>query len=957
VRTEKTEVTREAAYEQLCKLRAEFAGKEASLHEFNEAKTRLLVIDRILECVGWNRSQFNPEAASGSAGYTDYLLSLENEPRLVIEAKRAGQTFSANKHLAKNFYQLTYVRSAFGQALTEVLDQAERYARQHHVPFAVLSNGKEWVAVQLIPSPGQSAENLKCVYFGNLLAEDSNFDLFWSLLSMPAIRENALAEQFADLNAQEAEFSATPRAAIGHLTWKAACAAETRVEDFYRLFFDEIVDPARRLMLEHCFVSSSKLDQYEGSLKRVLKDAAPKYIEGATDLSPGDREALLRGNLGDKAGRVVLVTGSVGCGKSTFIHKVLVESRQDQKIQAVLVDLIDDYDPSDPTTLLWRRVHEAWRHDVPESLEYGELKKTFRVQLKELKKGPHAQIFEADASAYSTAEAQRLHELSSDNESFLAACWRHYATNHGIGVVLFLDNVDRTSKAFQRNVYNFAHRLARLTGATVIVPMREATYFRGKESDFLDVRTNDFVFHLQAPDPLQVIARRIRYVETHAEDDFRHAHFKNDMGLFRAHAAALKERVLGQTQDRNIVPILSALAWHDIRSFLALLRQVHVALGTEAQWSTENLLAALMTAESPVGSIRIPNLYKPPYPTYPSLYVRTRILAALLYAPRADQVRHGVSLDILLRFLRGAGYHERWARRALEELVQERLLECLEAPAAAEYSKEYRIETHHSYRPSPLAVLLMERLQKEPIYLALIGADMTYHSEKAYDAYVKAMRDFLSAIDTKEFEPTAVALLSESAAPQIVGTYLAKAFRHEQPLAEITKYQADAFAIESKLRNTLELLPGFSMEKKPQSRPPPPLVESQQLNLALQNEKKAASPRDAIPSPCPAYVRETAISGSTLAPAIFWSLVVLNVQGQKWASGAEITRAINQHVFSDQERKEPTNVSRALRRPVLREQPWLVAVGEEGNYRYALSESWQEHWHAAFGCAPPEISA
>jgi hypothetical protein len=963
VRDAKAVLTREQALATIVSIRKEFESKTAHLHELNEAATRLLVIDRILEAIGWDKEQFNPEEYSGSAGYTDYLLKVDDEPRLIVEAKKSGQTFFSNKRLAKTEYHLGYVRTAFGQPVADVLAQAERYARQHQVAFAVITNGGEWLVVQLIPSAGQSIDDLRCFYFGNLLSEQSNFDLFWGLVSRVAVADGVLAEQFSQLNVQESEFGASPRAELSPFTWKRACSPDMQVERFYGLFFDEIIDPARELMLQHCFVSTSKLDQYEGSLRRVLRDTAPKYVDVTSDLTPGEHDSLLQNNMGDRAGRVVLIAGSVGCGKSTFVTKVLLEARR-QKVKntrAVLVDLIDEHEPPDPTALLWRRVHEQWKRREGESLRYEELTKIFRQQLRQLKRGPQARLFESDQQAYVRAEAGLLDELARDPEQFLQACWRYYATEKATGIVVFLDNVDRASESFQRNVYNFAHRIAHQTGATVLVTMREATYFRGKKHDFLDVRTNDVVFHLQSPDPVQIIARRIRYVEELTAADTRFEHLKQDIDVFRRHAEVVKLRLLDPASDRTLLQLLSSLAWHDVRSLLASLRQIHVALGADVDWSVGNVLAALMTMRDGDGSPTIPNLYRPPYPAYPSLFVRARILATLLYMPGPEILRTGVSLATLLRSLRVFGYHDPWIRRAIEEMVRERLLECLEAPAAAEYSKNYLVEPHHSYRPSPFALTLFESLQREPIYLALVGAEMTYHSRGAYDEYVKCMRELAAAVGGSELDATAAQLCAESDAPKIAGRYLAEAFRREQPLSDVTKYSADAFAIESRLKSILENLPGFLAAGKTKSKPPSKLLErpSEQLELTLPTgEQAVAKPSSSVgAADCPAGVREASLKSPTLAPAIFWALVVLMSRGRELATGSEITRVLNDCIFTDTEKKEPTNVSRALRHPMLRSQTWLVVAGEKGAWRYGLSQGWREQWQSVFEIPLPSTLA
>ena len=116
----------------------------------------------------------------------------------------------------------------------------------------------------------------------------------------------------------------------------------------------------------------------------------------------------------------------------------------------------------------------------PEAYEYETLRKIFRRELQELRKGAYARVFEQDPLLLDQREAEKLGELSNSPSQFLEKSWRYYANQSRKGVVVFLDNIDRTSDRYQRIVYTFAHKLANQTGATVIITMREGTYFRGQ---------------------------------------------------------------------------------------------------------------------------------------------------------------------------------------------------------------------------------------------------------------------------------------------------------------------------------------------------------------------------------------------------------------------------------------------------------------------------------------------
>ncbi|MBE0370809.1 hypothetical protein [Pseudoalteromonas aurantia] len=162
---------REEAFKKFESLVCSYKGKEDLLYSSNEAKTRLLLIDEILEILGWDKSSFNPETYIPKAGFSDYLLTIDDNPRLVVEAKRIGDTFrTAKSKLLKREYEVRYFKRAFKSSFSDVIEQAKDYCIETKVPFALLTNGAEWVALQLLTLPGVSIDTAKGICFRRSLS-------------------------------------------------------------------------------------------------------------------------------------------------------------------------------------------------------------------------------------------------------------------------------------------------------------------------------------------------------------------------------------------------------------------------------------------------------------------------------------------------------------------------------------------------------------------------------------------------------------------------------------------------------------------------------------------------------------------------------------------------------------------------------------------------------------------
>ncbi|MGE5658858.1 MAG: P-loop NTPase fold protein [Actinomycetota bacterium] len=979
--------TREVAAAKLSELRNTYGNKAGLLTESNEAKTRLLIIDSILESLGWKKDDFNPEHPVPHIGFTDYLVSADSIPRFIIEAKRVGKTFRRPQTgLKKTFYQLSYVCSSFGPAVTEVIKQAEGYAKETGVPYAVITNGAEWILIQAIPFRNRRINDLHCIYFGNLLSDTTHFDLFWDVLAKPCVLNGSIEEHFSELNSVPSEFCVTPNSKLPRVSWSRSAESERYIREFYDYFFGEIVDPGRRMMLEQCFVTNPKLDQYQGDLKRTLQDTAPIYISDATEISPDYEKAeFLSTESGDRKGRVVLITGSVGCGKSTLVNKVLIETDQKnprKSFNFLIIDLINEFDET-PETInkyLLQEITNKWKQKRPEAYEYETLRKIFGRELQELRKGPYAEIFKQDIQLLAQREAEKLNELSNSPFQFLERSWRYYAKESKKGVVVFLDNIDRTSDRYQRIVYTLAHKLANQTGATVIITMREGTYYRGRESGFLDVRSDDIVYHLQTPDLVQVLSKRIEYVENLEEQkgpdkkDHRLTGWRRQpnwhefsQAILR-YAKVIKSTFLTSETANQAISLIAATSWHNVRYFLDILRDIHLMLGSEPEiWSFSHIVVALLMPNSLSGSRPIlPNLYYPVYPSHPCYFLKTRLLLRLIYGKHTSELRRGTSLKSLLSFTRMYGYYERWTRLAVRDMVRERLLECMEIPLEADFTKNYEVREEHSFRVSPLAVFIIKHIYCSNVYLCIIGNDLPFHRIEAFENFISAVKDTVTILSNESLNKAGIELLLETKSDSILARYLVERFEEEQPAGDVAIHFPEVNITEEKLKEMIAQIlkvAGVTIPNQTSNKVNEPRYRKKEdedpefVQLSLFEDSQEIEPLHKANSvQVPNELIGVHISQQGLAPKIFWSLVELRARGKKRVIGAEISRIINQYLVDDLTKVEATNVSKALRGKTLHSQPWLATEQTaSGKKFYGLSDCWEEHWGKFFKEDPPSL--
>ena len=165
--------------------------------DLNETETRVRIIDRILEAVGWPHADIAREPGSGTGDFLDYVLQPAGKPWMIVEAKRAGEDFHImplppkgarrNSHLVEGLMQRGSVQAE------AVFKQAARYCNDRGIALACVTNGLQWIFFRGI-SVGRPWKKGPTVAFESPAEVDAQFDLFCSCLARESAGEPWLLE-------------------------------------------------------------------------------------------------------------------------------------------------------------------------------------------------------------------------------------------------------------------------------------------------------------------------------------------------------------------------------------------------------------------------------------------------------------------------------------------------------------------------------------------------------------------------------------------------------------------------------------------------------------------------------------------------------------------------------------------------------------------------------------------
>ncbi len=166
------------------------------LSDANEAETRFKVIDQVLQRIlGWQFDDISVEervSEDGKTTYSDYILRTANAS-IIVEAKRIGATFE----LAGRKRKIILGSLASETDVMEAVRASSRLlSKKKAIPFAVATNGSQWVVFPAVRTDQVSFEQSTAIVFDSLeVALGSEIQAFYALLSRDGVIDGTLESE------------------------------------------------------------------------------------------------------------------------------------------------------------------------------------------------------------------------------------------------------------------------------------------------------------------------------------------------------------------------------------------------------------------------------------------------------------------------------------------------------------------------------------------------------------------------------------------------------------------------------------------------------------------------------------------------------------------------------------------------------------------------------------------
>lgn len=460
--------------------------------DWTEADTRAQFIDPILEAVGWSPGCIRREPYAGwknSKGYVDYLLLVDDKPRMVLEAKKTGRSFQIPSRLATNrqtsFRKLQDIAS---HDLAQALEQCLRYAQHVGALYACATNGIDWIFFK--PThPGRSLPDAKVIVFHGIDQIRKRMDEFEGLLSAAGVEQGKTEKLLLGRDIQVPTFSKRLR---DDFPYSGELDPE---EEDYSNILDQmlthyLIELTEEPDFRECYIPAKGNRSALGSLKSLVAERISSSNKTDDQASFNFSHELVRSPLVPSApsGRAVILHGEVGVGKTSFLRHCelsLKESSDSKDAVWARVDLLSfqdrAFDPDDVKemlNLICRRIQEK----VSESTEglsgkydpdvWDHLRDIYNSEVRRFQKGRFPDSDDGDIEFLREAREYVWRLKNDDPQEHLLRVIRWLTVNCRLPVIVALDNSDQLGLRFQEFLYTLTETLKSRTSAVIVLVLR-----------------------------------------------------------------------------------------------------------------------------------------------------------------------------------------------------------------------------------------------------------------------------------------------------------------------------------------------------------------------------------------------------------------------------------------------------------------------------------------------------
>lgn len=672
--------------------------RDLDLENANEAETRLKLIDHILfDILKWTHDDVQIEeriSDDGTNKFADYVVRTANTA-LVIEAKRVGVIFSELSSRRRENLRGRIVSGLTGASIR----QARDYAVALGIPFAAVTNGAQWIVFPAHRVDQVKFSDSSCIIFNSIDSTLQNdFSEFYSLLSRQSVISGSLEDQL--LGRQENQF-------LDHRinSFYPNSFGKPRHDNLFRLIEGEIITAFTEdtvlnndQLLEACYVQTPERVRFDERIQMYISRADfPTKSPAKRPLKKKDRSALsdiIENAKSRTRPLAILILGTVGCGKTTFLHytrrisahKHFVHSPKNMSdAYWFYLDFRDFNAGDDPIRFVVQRLRSLIEEDDFLSDYDHCLKIAYKDQIAALLRGPLSLLGKNEEE-----QNKKIVELLMEDHQrfypYIEKILSYVSSKRPIFLVI--DNVDQFEHATtQSEIFSQCMAFSRSLSLNLVLCMREATYVQHRSSPLFDAFDFD-PLKIDPPVLSSVLSKRLDLARNLLKEKQAKFETENGARFTISDLSQVIEMVQPSILGTEVGHLIDVLASSDIRLALRMTREFlqygYTATGRALEiyqrtgryvLPTHEALRAIMLGNQTVYSDEHSVILNPldaKLSRDQAQFLRLYVLSALVHSA-SDQRSSGLSGEDIRDALRELGFSDDIALRILIDLCRGRV--------------------------------------------------------------------------------------------------------------------------------------------------------------------------------------------------------------------------------------------------------------------------------------------
>ena len=674
--------------------------------QLNEADTRHRFIDSLIhDCLAWDRSWTSLEREVNGEK-SDYELG--KPPEIVIEAKRAGITFTVPEDPSQNIVHSIRSLCLASKPFKDAFEQAATYCQTRGIQIGAIANSSQIIVFLGARMDGTPVANGKCLVFNGAQQLRLNFSRLWQALSPGAAQRRLLLSELSS-----SESGGLPPKLSSHITGYPSFRYPSESQQSLRMLSDLLIEDApntpelRQRFLEECYCESGALAK-EAMLSKSILSA--RYAAMFHPASQGETLQSIKQSNDEKFGlsqevvaealgrRPIVIIGDVGVGKTSFIRNLIYVRAVEEMRNAIFL-----YVDLGSQANLGQNLHEFLIGDIERQLledhqvdlfEDHFVRGVYHGEMVRFERGIYGRLRESAPDRYLNEQIKVLQTLTAAKTQHLQRSIQHLSKGRGKQVIICIDNADQRDLTDQQRAFLAAQEFAAIWHALVLVSIRPRTYFASKATGSLSAYPQR-VLTISPPRVDLVLEKRLNFSLDLAEGRKPLDRLDGITIKLDSIAHFLKALIFSLRNNKDISELLSNITGGNIREALELVKGFIGSSNVDSdkiidiiengdgkyiiplhEFSKQALLGEYSHYDSK-SSIAL-NLFDLRYPDLREHFLASIIISYLLSDNRGKSSEGFCSTSDLVSEVQSYGYVSDQIEHALRRLTNKKLIETTE---------------------------------------------------------------------------------------------------------------------------------------------------------------------------------------------------------------------------------------------------------------------------------------